>query len=233
MSTIQDLLLIPGLLCTGDLFSPQTYALSQRVRAQISDHTTAASMPAIAASILATAPARFALCGLSMGGYIAFEILRQAPQRVTRLALLDTSAKPDTPERSAARRQLVARAEAEGISAVSESLFPQWVHQRRAKDEPLKKVVTKMAEKTGVMKFARQMTAIAARADSRPTLSSIRVPTLVLVGREDAATPVAEAEAIADGIAGSTLKVLDDCGHLSTLEQPDLVTDALLRWLDA
>ena len=232
MSGPLELLLIPGLLCTAELFAPQMAALSQRARPRVADHTTADSLPAIAASILAVAPAQFALCGLSMGGYIAFEIMRQAPERVIKLALLDTSAKPDTSERSAIRRQLVARAEAEGLGTVSAALFPQWVHPRRVTDQALATGVANMAANTGVTHFARQMTAIAARADSRPGLAAIHVPTLVLVGRQDAATPVADAEEIVQGIVGSTLVVIEDCGHLTTLEQPDMVTTALLNWLE-
>ena len=232
MTSPVDLLFIPGLLCTGELFAPQMAVLSQRVRPHVANHTAADSLPAIAASILTAAPAQFALCGLSMGGYIAFEIMRQAPQRVIKLALLDTSAKPDTLERSAIRRQLVARAEAEGLGTVSAALYPQWVHPRRVTDHALATEVATMAANTGVTHFARQMAAIAARADSRPGLGAIQVPTLVLVGRQDAATPVADAEEIARGIAGSTLVVLEECGHLTTLEQPDMVTAALLKWLE-
>ena len=232
MSSPLDLLLIPGLLCTADLFAPQMAALLPRVRPQVADHTTADTLPAIAASVLAVAPARFALCGLSMGGYIAFEIMRQAPERVIKLALLDTSAKPDTSERSVIRRQLVTRAEAEGLGTVSAALYPQWVHPLRVPDRALAAGVASMAANTGLTHFARQMTAIAARADSRPGLGAIHVPTLVLVGRQDAATPVADAEEIVQGLAGSTLVVIEDCGHLTTLEQPDMVTTALLNWLD-
>ena len=233
MSTPADLVLIPGLLCTAELYAPQLRALSAVTSAKVADHTTAASMGDMAASILAAAPARFALCGLSMGGYIAFEIMRQAPERVTKLALLDTSAKPDTPERSATRRVMLARAETEGLGAVSTALLPQWVHPRRLGDVGLTATVARMAAHTGVTHFARQLSAIIGRPDSRPGLAAIRVPALVLVGREDAATPVADAEEIARGIPGSTLAIIEDSGHLTPLEQPEAVTRALLHWLGA
>jgi len=233
MPTDDDLLLIPGLLCTAALYAPQVAALSPSMRIAVANHTVAASISDIARVILASAPQRFSLCGLSMGGYLAFEIMRQAPERVIRLALLDTSAKPDTPERTVARRALVARAEGEGLGAVSQSLLPQWVHPRRLSDTALGATVGRMAAETGVTHFARQQAAIAGRIDSRPGLGAINVPTLVLVGREDAATPVADAEEIARGIVGARLVVAEDCGHLSTLEQPDAVNRALHAWLEA
>ena len=185
-----ELLLIPGLLCTSDLYAPQMRARLQRARVLVADHTTAVSMPDIARSILASAPLKFALAGLSMGGYIAFEIMRQAPERVTRLALLDTSAKPDAPERPALRRAQVAAVEQSGFSAVEGKLIPLLIHPRRLTDAALVARISHMAQMVGVTHFARQQTAIAGRPDSRPGLGAIRVPTLVLVGREDALTPV-------------------------------------------
>lgn len=231
MSATTDLLLIPGLLCTATLYAPQLRALAPHARMAVANHTTADSIPAIAATILATAPKNFALCGLSMGGYLAFEIMRQAPERVTRLALLDTSAKADSPERTQFRRAQVARAEAEGLGPVAQSLLPQWVHPRRLADPDLVFKIADMARNTGVTHFARQQSAIAGRFDSRQGLAAIKVPTLVLVGREDAATPVTDAEEIARGIAGSRLVIVEDCGHLSTLEKPEAVSTALLVWL--
>ncbi len=231
MSQSEDLLLIPGLLCTAELYAPQLNALALHARMTVANHTTACSISAIAATILAAAPARFSLCGLSMGGYLAFEIMRQAPERVTRLALLDTAAKPDTPDRTKFRQAQVARAEIEGLGAVAHDLLPQWVHPRHLADPSLSHTVAQMAANTGVTHFARQQAAIAGRVDSRPGLAAIKVPTLVLVGREDAATPLADAEEIARGIKGSRLVVVEDCGHLSTLEKPAVVSAALLGWL--
>ncbi len=232
-ATLPDLLFIPGLLCTKALYAPQLQALTPHARMTVADHATADSMVAIAATILASAPARFALCGLSMGGYLAFEIMRQAPGRVTRLALLDTSAKADTPERTQYRRAQVARAEADGIRAGVPTLMPLLIHPRRLTDATLTATVERMAVDQGVTHFARQQSAIAGRADSRPHLAAIKIPTLVLVGREDALTPVAESEEIADGIPGSRLVIVEDCGHLSALEQPGAVTRALQDWLGA
>ena len=230
---LQDLILVPGLLCTPALYAPQLPALAKAARVTVADHTRHESMAEIARAVLAGAPARFALCGLSMGGYIALEMMRQAPQRVTRLALLDTSAKPDTPARSAARRAQVAQAGGAGLASIADALMPFLVHPRRLSDPVLVATITKMATDLGVTVFGRQQTAIAGRADSRPGLPAISVPTLVLVGREDVLTPVDAAEEIAGGIPGSRLRIIEDCGHLSTLEQPDAVTAALLAWLEA
>lgn len=228
---MQDLVLIPGLLCTAELYAPQLRALRDVARMQVADHTCCASIDDLVTSILAAAAPTFALCGLSMGGYIAFEIMRRAPERVTKLALLNTAAKADTPERSAGRFALVARAEHEGLGAVAKTLWPGWIHPDRMADAALLATVASMAAHTGVTHFARQQTAIAHRADSISGLAAIGVPTLVLVGRHDQATTVADADVMASGIKGSTLTVIENCAHLSTLEQPDAVNCALSTWL--
>jgi pimeloyl-ACP methyl ester carboxylesterase len=156
MSTSQDLLLIPGLLCTAELYAPQMAELSSVARVQVANHATTDSMAGIAATILAAAPARFALCGLSMGGYLALEIMRQAPERVTRLALLDTNAKADTPERVQVRHAQVATAEQEGFGPGLKTLVPLLIHPRRLSDSALVGTIERMALQTGVTHFARQ-----------------------------------------------------------------------------
>jgi pimeloyl-ACP methyl ester carboxylesterase len=197
----------------------------------IADHTRDDSMSAIAQRILATAPPRFALVGLSMGGYIAFEILRQAPQRIARVALLDTSARADAPEQSAMRRAQMTLAAQGRLAEVVEQQFPRLVHAARHDDAALREVFTLMAEEVGAEAFIRQQTAIIGRSDARPTLGSIRCPALVLVGEADELTPPERAAEIAAGIAGSRLVTIARSGHVSTLEQPDEVTQALREWL--
>ncbi len=199
----------------------------------IADHTRDDSMAGIAGRILATAPPRFALAGLSMGGYIAFEILRQAPQRIARVALLDTSARADAPEQTAMRRAQMTLASQGRLAQVVEQQFPRLVHRERRGDAALREVFTVMAEEVGVGGFIRQQTAVLGRIDSRATLGSIRCPTLVLVGEGDELTPPERAGEIADGIAGARLVTVPRCGHVSTLEQPDEVSRALLEWLQA
>ncbi len=197
----------------------------------VADHTRHETMAEIAASILAGAPERFALAGLSMGGYIAFEIMRRAPERVSRLALLDTSARADTDEARERRSTLIAMADTGRFKGISEQLLPLFVHEDRLDDTALTDVIAKMAVDTGKEAFKRQQTAILNRPDSRPDLPGIACQTCMIVGRQDALTPVELAEEIAAGIPGTELNVIEDCGHLPTLETPDQVNDILKRWL--
>jgi pimeloyl-ACP methyl ester carboxylesterase len=226
------LVLVPGLLCSARLYTPQVAGLWPFGPVIVADHRRDADMAAIAARILADAPPRFALAGLSMGGYIAFAMLRQAPERIARLALLDTSARPDTPEQKPAREKFIAMAEAGKLADVVDLLTPRCLHPSRHKDEALKRVVRDMAADTGPEAFVRQEEAIMARPDSRPLLASIRCPTLVVVGDGDELTPPELAKEIAAGIAGARLVVVPDCGHLSTIERPEAVNAALAEWLD-
>lgn len=226
------IVLIPGLSCTAELYAPQWSALSKGRAVSVADHATDMSLAAIAERLLETAPERFALCGLSMGGYIAFEVMRQAPERVTRLALLDTTAKPATPETNLPREQMIALAEKGAFDNVVTLLWQKLVAPARLTDEPLRLLVRRMAEEVGPEGFVRQQRAIMGRPDSRPGLAAITVPTLVLVGAEDQITPPADAIEIAGGIgANARLVTLPRCGHLSTLEAPDAVTRELLAWL--
>lgn len=229
---MEPIVLIPGLLCTETLFAPQIVALADRP-VMVANHRDHDTIPAIAASILAAAPERFALAGLSMGGYVAMEIMRQAPERVSRLALLDTSPKPDAPEQGERRRVLIGLAESGKFSKVPHLLYPGLVDASRLEDEGLKSVVVEMATDTGPEAFVRQQTAIMGRVDSRPFLAAIAAPTLVLVGEGDTLTPPAIAREMHDAIAGSRLAVLPGCGHLSTLEAPGAVTAELQAWLQA
>ena len=233
MTAKTNLLLVPGLLCTHVLWAPQIAALGDIANCSVADHTRHDTMAGIARSILAAAPERFALAGLSMGGYIACEIVRQAPERVERLALLDTGSRADTPERTAARRELIATAEREGVGRAVELLMPVLVHKARLGDRQLVDTVTQMALDLGLNVFKRQQEAIIGRPDNRPLLPNIRCPTLVLVGEQDALTPPDLAREIAEGIPGARLEIVPDCGHLSTLEQPEAVSRALRGWLRA
>lgn len=225
------LLLVPGLACTADLWAPQIAALSGRYDCRVADHGKGASMAEIAANILVQAPPQFALCGLSMGGYLSFEIMRQAPQRVRRLALLDTQA---TPEGEAQRANRLGRMEAArkgGMGALADLQWEQLVHPMRYADEKLKGDVRRMALDTGTDVYLRHCAAIMNRADSRADLPKIKVPTLVLAGDKDQLTPPERAREMADGIAGATLAIVPDCGHMSTMERPEAVNAALLAWL--
>ena len=226
------IVLIPGLLDSARLYAEQIPALWRSGPVTVADHTRDDSVAGIARRILGGTPQRFALVGLSMGGYVAFEILRQAPERVVRLALLDTTARPDTPEQSAARRAQMTLAAAGRLAEVVEAAYPRMVHQARRDDAALRQIFALMAQEVGAAAFIRQQQANLGRSDSRPTLGSIRVPTLVLVGDGDELTPPERAAEMARGIAGATLVTVPQCGHLSTLERPREVTHALLAWLE-
>jgi pimeloyl-ACP methyl ester carboxylesterase len=233
MTTTQPLpiVLVPGLTCSARLYADQIPALWQFGPVTIADHTRDDSMAAIARRILAAAPPRFALAGLSMGGYIAFEIMRQAAGRVVKLALLDTGARAETPAQTERRQAPIALANSGRYAEIPELAFPIYVHRNRHNDEALKRIVRTMAAETGVEAFLRQQQAIIGRLDSRPGLAAIGCPTLVLVGDGDEATPPELAREIAAGIGGARLVVITDSGHLSTLEQPQAVTAALVEWL--
>jgi len=227
------LVLVPGLLCSARLYGPQIEALWPEGPVTIADHRRDADVAAIAQRILDRAPPRFALAGLSMGGYIAFAMMRLAPDRIDRLALLDTSARPDTEEGKAGREKFIAMAERGKLMDVVDTLTPKFLHRNHAGDERLKGIVRAMARETGVDAFVKQERAIMGRPDSRPLLASIKCPTLVLVGDGDELTPPDLAKEMAGGIAGAKLVIVPDCGHLSTLEQPDAVNAAMAAWLRA
>jgi pimeloyl-ACP methyl ester carboxylesterase len=227
------LLLVPGLNCTARLYAHQTAALVDLADVHVVDHGTHGTIAEIATAALAVAPPRFALAGLSMGGYVAFEMIRQAPERVELLALLDTMARPDSEAILERRRRQLAMIADGRFADVCAGLLPLFVHPDRLGDAAVVETIDAMAEETGPDRFARQMRAIMGRADSRPTLSAITCPTLVLVGAEDALTPPDLAWEMHEGIRGSRLVLVPECGHLSTIERPEAVTAALRGWLAA
>lgn len=225
------LLLVPGLLCSARLYGPQVAALWPFGAVTVADHRWDDTIEASAGRILRDAPPRFALAGLSMGGYIALAMMRQAPERIAKLALLDTGARADLPEHSAVREKFIALAAAGKLSEVVETLMLRFLHADRQTDEPLKNLVRKMADETGADVFVRQQRAIMSRPDSRPMLGSIACPTLVLVGEGDTLTPPVLSEEMAAAIPNARLTVVPHCGHLSTIERPDAVNKALSDWL--
>ena len=229
--TQTPILFVPGLLCTAECFTGQAEALWPYGPVTIASTLNGSTMAEIAAAILADAPPRFALCGISMGGYLSFEILRQAPERVVKLALLDTSARPDTPEDTAQRHALVAQARSGDFHALLTIVMPLLLHPAHQSDTRINAISVRMGMDIGVDGFARQQAAIIARPDSRPGLAAISVPTLVLVGDHDPLTPPDRAREIAEAIPGARLVVVPDCGHASTLEQPAAVSQALVDWI--
>jgi pimeloyl-ACP methyl ester carboxylesterase len=231
MDDTMPILLVPGLVSSPRIFAPVVPALWRLGPVTVANHIRDDSIGAIARRILAEGPPRFALAGHSMGGYIAFEIMRQAPDRVAKLALINTQARADTPEASERRRGMMARARSGQYRAVLDELFPGFVHPSRRDDASLRQLVYNMADDVGVEGFVRQQTAMIGRPDSRPALAWIKCPTLVLTGDEDNTIPNSLSKEMADGIHGAKLVILPNCGHLPQPEQPEAAAAALVEWL--
>ncbi|MDP9426501.1 MAG: alpha/beta hydrolase [Actinomycetota bacterium] len=228
------LVLVPGLLCDERLWRHQTEGLQDLAGPILVPGVTGQdSVQEMARSVLEAAPEQFALAGLSMGGYVALEIVRQAPARVEALALLDTSARPDTPEQTKTRLALIEVARDGGFDEVWRTLLPKIVHPERVEDPGIVTAVGEMARSVGPEGFERQERAIIGRPDSRGDLRGIACPTLVLCGRDDPLTPLPLHEELADGIPGARLHIVDRCGHLSALERPEEITRAMREWLEA
>lgn len=228
------LVLIPGLLCDAALWSAVLDSFAAERPVVVADVTGSGSIDGLAASVLGQAPAgRFALAGLSMGGYVAMAVARAAPRRVAGLALLNTTARPDRPEQTDRRRQLIAMTEAGRFGPVPRLLVPTMVPPDRVDEPATGGVFVAMARRVGPDAFIRQQTAIMGRIDSRPSLPSIRCPTTVIAGTLDTLTPPAVMREIADLVPGAVLHEIEGCGHLSPLEAPGVVRTALDTWLAA
>lgn len=229
----QALVLLPGLLCDAALWEPQLSELADIAQFWVPDLTEYETVKEMAQAVLRDAPWKeFALAGLSMGGYVALEAMRQAPERVTRLALLDSRARPETPDETERRQQLMKLAQSErGFTPVTSRMLPLMLHPSRVKDARLTKTIRDMAERTGVEAYLRQQHAIISRPDFRPGLHKIKCPTVVLCGRQDQLTPPECSEEMAAAIPGANLVVVEECGHLATLERPDAVNAAMRTWL--
>ncbi len=231
MAGKQTLLLLPGLLCDEALWAPQIEALADVADCRVADLTRDESVAEMAKRALDGLPDRFAVAGLSMGGYVALELMATAGGRIERLALIDTSGRADTPEQLRRRRGLIQLADRGEFKGVTPRLLPMLIHPGRTGDAALTQVVMDMAERVGKDAFLRQQKAIMGRPDRRPLLPKIQVPTLVLCGNEDALTPIELSRELASGIATSRLVVVPDCGHLATIERPEAATSAMRRWL--
>jgi pimeloyl-ACP methyl ester carboxylesterase len=231
MDNSMPILLVPGVVCSPRIFGPVVPALWRFGPVTVANHIRDDNVGAIARRILAEAPPRFALAGHSMGGYIAFEIIRQAPERVAKLALMNTQARPDTPEATTRRRGMIARAQGGDYRGVIDELFQGFVHPSRREDASLRQLVNDMGDDVGPEAFVRQQMAVMSRPDSRPTLAWIKCPTLVLTGDEDNTVPNSLSTEMANGIPGAKLLILPNCGHLPPLEQPQATADALVEWL--
>ena len=230
-AAVGQLVLVPGLGCTEQLFAGQVCRLARHSRVRFADTRRDDSIAGMARRLLDEVDGPFALAGLSMGGYVAMEVVRQAPSRVTRLALLDTTAVPDAESAREFRLKLSDLALRGRLDEVHEALWPRLVAPSRRDDSVLEGQVYSMLVATGGAAFARQQNAIIGRADSRPVLKGVAVPTLIVVGAEDIVTPVAAAAEMAGLVPGARLTVVEGSGHLSTMEAAEQVATVMEEWL--
>ena len=227
------LVLLPGMMCDGRLFAPQVAALGRARAIHLAPIGGHDSVAALAGEVLACAPPRFALAGLSMGGIVAMEIMARAPGRVTRLALLDTNPMAELPEVRARRGPQMDRVRRGGLRAVMrDEMKPNYLAEGPGRAAVMDLCMA-MAMDLGPEVFLRQSAALRDREDRQDTLRAVRVPTLVLCGREDRLCPVARHELMAALVPGATLEIIEGAAHLPTLEQPEATTAALARWLEA
>lgn len=225
------LVLLPGLLHDERAWQYQVACLAGIAHISVGDLTQASSIAEMASAVLANAPAeRFALAGFSMGGYVALEIMRQAPERIRALALLDTSARTDTPT-TRDNRYAALQAAQHHFQQMLDDLIVKQIFPANLGKRDLINLVNVMANDLGQETFARQQEAMLNRIDSIPFLPLIRCPTVVICGREDAITPLGLHQEMVGEIPGAGLIIINDCGHLSLLEQPARVNDALTQWL--
>lgn len=226
------LLLLSGTLCDHRLWTSQIAQLSDIAQPIVMDVGTQTSIKAQAQQLLQQAPPRFALAGLSYGGILALEMIRLAPERISHLALLNTNARPDVPENEAGRLRQLQFAQQQGLETLlRETLIPLYLCQEQSNNQPLIQTIVDMAMDCGIEVFANQIKAVGTRSDSRPSLGAIQCPTLVIGGRQDRICPADRHQEMASGIPDAKLVLLDECGHLSTLEQPEAVTAELRAWL--
>lgn len=226
----RNLVLVPGLICDAEVWDYPRRHLAEVAEITFAPADETDTMQGLADAVLENAPKRFAIAGFSMGGYVALEVLRQAPERVERIALLDTSARGDTPEKAAGRAAAIADCEEDRFEDLLDRFVPQLLHPDRH-DDPLFARVRAMGERVGAALFANRHRAMLTRSDSRELLQSTDIPVRAMVGRSDALTSVAEHQEIADLAPRGRVSIVEECGHMPPLERP-IATTALLRdWL--
>jgi pimeloyl-ACP methyl ester carboxylesterase len=230
------LVLLPGLMCDRAVWGAVMDALPPDFEIDVAAYGDIDTIGGMAERVLMLSPPRFAVAGHSMGGRVAFEVFRQAPERVAGIALLDTNYTPRPPGEAGAReererRELLATARGQGTRAMGRIWVENMVHPSRRGDAALIETIVDMFGRKSADTFAAQIHALLARPDAGPLLGAIRCPALVLCGREDGWAPPARHEAMAAAIAGSTLAVIEQCGHMAPMERPRAVADAMAAWL--
>ena len=226
------LLLLPGLMCDAGVWRAQIAALESACEVRVPDFFGLDSFDAMAEAALALADRPFALAGHSMGGRVAMQVAATAPERVLRLALLDTAAHLPTPDESDKRLGLVRLGERKGIEAVVEAWLPPMLSERHRRNRALWDEVAAMLRRAGVETLKRQQHALLNRRDGFAQLDTLKVPTAFIVGALDAWSPPEQHRDMQAHVPGSTLTVIDDCGHMAPMEAPEAVNRAFAEWLD-
>jgi pimeloyl-ACP methyl ester carboxylesterase len=226
-----EIVLLPGLLCDASIWSSQIAALRPHAEVAVADFSQHDSLQDMARAALALKPGRLVVIGHSMGARVALEMFRAAPDRIARLSLLDTGIHRVREGEEANRQVLVDLPFQQGMGALADRWLPPMVHDARVDDPRLMEPLKAMVMRATPEQHQRQIRALLNRPDVRPLLSTIRCPVLLMVGRQDRWSPVAQHEEIAALIPGAELVVIEESGHMSPVEQPDQVTDTLLHWL--
>jgi pimeloyl-ACP methyl ester carboxylesterase len=230
MSTKQPLILVPGLVCDGAVWAHQRAGLADVADCVVADVSRPDTMQDMAAEVLAKAPESFAIAGFSMGGYVALEVLRQAPHRVTRLALIDSGARADYPEQTANRKASIADCRAGRYAAAIETMLPVLLHPTRLA-QPLADQVRAMAGRVGSECFVRRQLAMISRTDARDLLRAATIPVRIICGREDRLTPLARSQEVVEITPDARLSIVEDCGHMPPLERPQAATALMRDWI--
>jgi len=231
MTELPHVVFLPGLLDDQAMWVHQAQGVSGIASPAILDLVDHDDVSKSADWVLASAPETFALAGFSMGGYVAFEILRKAPHRVNKLALISTSARADAPERLSDRKKMIARAVSGQYEEMVDELIPHVIHPDKVNDRDLVESIREMALRIGADAFIRQLKVIMSRPDSRADLAKIDCPTIIVCGRDDVVTPPDLSRELADGIKRSELFLIEDCNHYTPMEKPNIVTRILWRWV--
>lgn len=230
------LMLLPGLMCDQRVWQPQIDALSDAWDCRVPDYDFADDLGAMAEHVLSMAPERFALAGHSMGGRVALEVMRRAPERVLRLAMLDTGYKAladgEAGEREVAgRMRLVEIAQCQGTGVMGEDWVQGMVHPDRLSDAALLAEIVEMIGSKTVATFERQIHALIHRPDGTEVLQAIRCPTTFICGSHDSWSPVSQHQEMAELVRHSRVVTIEDAGHMSTMERPDAMNEAFWQWL--
>lgn len=229
--SIEPLVLIPPMLCDARVFAPQINDLSLEYPVMFAPITSGERIEEIASNILSWAPAKFALAGMSMGGAIALEMLRRAPERITRIALISTSAQGETPQAASAREPLIVAARSGRFGdVIHKELDPAWLADGPDRVR-ISTLMTAMGHAIGAEAYVRQARAMQRRKDQQSTLRMVKQPTLVMCGAEDSLLPPRRHEFLAELVPYTKLEIVPGAGHLPTLEQPEITTHVLRTWM--